>query len=458
MGPKNDNEKNIFYTDLTGSFRKICATYSCYGSLDAPHHDNVHVQEEELDLDELEHLVPFINLASDNTANDADNADFIDEPTDAWMSNAVRLYNSIQQITSLLNTNASSYTHKDIILQATTDLRGQNRQLSEMSEDEVAIFESSIASFMTSTARQIDTLRQSLEETNTSTSLSEDVNMHKSGILSHLVSELKEIMKEFQSMQQMRHREELELYHEPLKCIFHQSRDEMDDLLDITLDGGMENDYEPDEDFLNGLERDEETFQALFSMDDDQELQQIVEEPLPSFPMLNAKHQTEEQSQTNTGVPTIPANERFPVQIPSMNQDGEFNKAQRNNEEASRARPMMTIPTEEESSKNQCAILQQEQVFLTAAVQNTKLDAAQKVESQMMQITSLLSQFSALISEQQEEIQVIADSTKASRQNVNKGREKLVKATEQRKKKRHYFAWVIFIMGVLLLFLNAVIA
>jgi t-SNARE complex subunit (syntaxin) len=76
----------------------------------------------------------------------------------------------------------------------------------------------------------------------------------------------------------------------------------------------------------------------------------------------------------------------------------------------------------------------------------------------MMQITSLLSQFSALISEQQEEIQVIADSTKASRQNVNKGREKLVKATEQRKKKRHYFAWVIFIMGVLLLFLNAVIA
>ena len=455
MSPKHDHGYNLFYTDLTGSFHKMCATYSCYGSLDA------HEQEEELDSDELQHLVPFINLAHENTSSDED--DYIHEPTDAWMSNAVRLYNSIQQITSLLNTNASSYTHKDIIMQATAALDDQNqlRQLPAMSDDEVAMFESSIASFMASTASQIDTLRQSLKGTNASTNLSEDVNMHRSGILSHLVSELKEIMKKFQSMQQMRHREELELYHEPLKCIFHQSHDEMDDLLKMSLDDGMEDDLEPDEDFLNGLERDEEQFQELFHMDDDQELQRIVEEPLPSFPLQNVAHtqkRIEEKSQPNIKMPSILANNRFPVQqqVPSMNQDGELNKAQqeRNDKEISRS----TIPTEEESCEMHSAILQQEQVFLAAAVQNTKLDAAQKVESQMMQITSLLSQFSALISEQQEEIQVIADATKTSRQNVNKGREKLVQATEQRKRRRHYFAWVIFSMGVLLLFLNAVVA
>jgi len=458
MSPKHDHKEHVFYTELTGPFYEMCAIYSCYGSLD------VHQQQQDAqeDSDELQHLVPFISLANETMIDD-ENSD-TDETTDAWMSNAVRLYNSIQQITSLLNTNSSSYTYKDIILQASESLDDQNQsdqqRVSVMTEHEVSMFESSIASFMTSTATQIDTLRQSLEGTNSSMNLSEDIYTHRSGILSHLLSELKEIMKEFQSMQHMRHREELELYHDPLKCVYHQSHDEMDDLLNMTMDGGMEDNLEPDEEFLNELDRNEEEFQALFNVDDDREYQRIVQEPLPSFPMMLSGQSRNEENGPTQSEKTLnnTSDKRLPVQPPFMKQDDRSNKVQWKDQATSRSRPVTTLPTEAESYENQSAVLQQEQVFLTASVQNTKLDAAQKVESQMMQITSLLSQFSSLISEQQEEIQVIADATTKSRENVNKGREKLVQATEQRKRSRHYFAWVIFSLGFLLLFLNAVIA
>jgi len=458
MSPKHDHKEHVFYTELTGPFYEMCATYSCYGSLDVPQQQ----QDAQEDSDELQHLVPFISLANETMIDD-ENSD-TDETTDAWMSNAVRLYNSIQQITSLLNTNSSSYTYKDIILQASESLDDQNQsdqqRVSVMTEHEVSMFESSIASFMTSTATQIDTLRQSLEGTNSSMNLSEDIYTHRSGILSHLLSELKEIMKEFQSMQHMRHREELELYHDPLKCVYHQSHDEMDDLLNMTMDGGMEDNLEPDEEFLNELDRNEEEFQALFNVDDDREYQRIVQEPLPSFPMMLSGQSRNEENGSTQSEKTLnnTSDKRLPVQPPFMKQDDRSNKVQWKDQATSRSRPVTTLPTEAESYENQSAVLQQEQVFLTASVQNTKLDAAQKVESQMMQITSLLSQFSSLISEQQEEIQVIADATTKSRENVNKGREKLVQATEQRKRSRHYFAWVIFSLGFLLLFLNAVIA
>jgi len=458
MSPKHDHKEHVFYTELTGPFYEMCAIYSCYGSLDVPQQQ----QDAQEDSDELQHLVPFISLANETMIDD-ENSD-TDETTDAWMSNAVRLYNSIQQITSLLNTNSSSYTYKDIILQASESLDDQNQsdqqRVSVMTEHEVSMFESSIASFMTSTATQIDTLRQSLEGTNSSMNLSEDIYTHRSGILSHLLSELKEIMKEFQSMQHMRHREELELYHDPLKCVYHQSHDEMDDLLNMTMDGGMEDNLEPDEEFLNELDRNEEEFQALFNVDDDREYQRIVQEPLPSFPMMLSGQSRNEENGPTQSEKTLnnTSDKRLPVQPPFMKQDDRSNKVQWKDQATSRSRPVTTLPTEAESYENQSAVLQQEQVFLTASIQNTKLDAAQKVESQMMQITSLLSQFSSLISEQQEEIQVIADATTKSRENVNKGREKLVQATEQRKRSRHYFAWVIFSLGFLLLFLNAVIA
>jgi len=430
MSPKTKRHDNIFYTNSTSEFHELCTTYSIYGSFHAPQRSVVHTDNADT---EEEELAPFVNLIHHHPTQTNIGR------SDPWINNAVILHSSLQQITSLLQSNSQSYTNNDIFT---------NSEHGPMSEDEVTLFESSIASFMTSTASQIDTLRVSIDDMNNTAS--EELKTHLSGIISHLVSQLKQIMVEFRSMQLVRHREELELYHDPLKCCYREAN-EVDNLLDGDVD-----DLEPDERFLNMLEREEEEFQALYDHeDDDDELERILAEPLPSFPRQQEQQHQEEHWHQEEKEEEMP---RAPPQPPAMPMQMKRNQPQPRTLKPTTINTHAIIePSQIESEQNQAAILQQEQIFLTATVQNTKLDAAHKVESQMMQITSLLSQFSNLISEQQEEIQVIADSTVKSRENVDKGREKLVQATEQRKRSRHYFAWVICFLGFLLLFLNAVV-
>ena len=427
MGAQN-NSGHIFYTDSTSEFHEKCTTYSIFGSFHVPQRI---VQEQENDpcsSDNEDEVVPFINL----TENEDDTDDI--QSADPWMNNAARLYSSITKITTLLTTNSTSYTNKNVF--------SEDEEV--MTEDEVVVFETSIASFMTSTASQIDTLRQAVEDMDIS---SDEIRTHRSGIISHLISELRKIMEEFQSMQEMRHREELELFYHPLKCCFHYENVMTGSRENLAADGFS---LEPDEGFLDLLERDEEEFQAMYNIkEDDEELERILQEPPPSIPnwlqqRCGEKMPTQDSRQPPVQIPTQKASNKPPaLHVPK---------------ETTNAKDEIKMQANVETNESQATVLQQEQIFLKATVQNTNLDAAQKVESQMMQITSLLSQFSSLISEQQEEIQVIADSTVKSRQNVDKGREKLIQATQQRKSKRHYFAWVIFIMGVLLLFLNALFA
>jgi len=98
--------------------------------------------------------------------------------------------------------------------------------------------------------------------------------------------------------------------------------------------------------------------------------------------------------------------------------------------------------------------LQRESAQLTVSIKNAKLDDVQKVESEMAQIMGLLSQFTSLIAEQQEEIADIHDKTIKTKDNVKSGNEHLIEATERRKSNKHYFAKFIVVMAFILLFLN----
>lgn len=446
-------KKHIFYTNLSEEFHDKCLSYLICGSFQRTFNDE---SKDSINTDEL---LPFLNLDHDESKENETG-----EGPDAWMNNAARIYNSIQQISSLIKSNESSYTYKDIMKyetfsDSTADENKDNDDeiIEIMSEEEAAMFESSIATFMTSTASQIETLNQSIAASIENRYIHIDqIQSHRSGIISHLLSELKEVMKRFQSMQHLRNRQELECYHEPFKCMFPEKNH--DDVMDEFENEFGNNTYaqmdiSPDDDYLNYLEEEEEQFQSMYLNTDvdyekqNKDLEQMLQEPLPIFPSRKrARHgdiPRQSQEQTNgkihfnntSAVQQAPEEEtKLPVTKPS-------------------------IPTSDfgTSDNDQFDILQQEQAFITTEVQNTKLDAAQKVESQMMQITTLLSQFSALISEQQEEIQMIADNTAKSKDNVQKGNEELVKANEQRKKSRHYFALIIYFMGFLLLFMNAVV-
>merc|ERR1719410_2908309 len=98
----------------------------------------------------------------------------------------------------------------------------------------------------------------------------------------------------------------------------------------------------------------------------------------------------------------------------------------------------------------------QPQQQLTLQEQSSALEEVNKMEETMMQITALLNHFSVLISDQQEEINIIHDKAKESEENIEKGTDNLVQATERTKHSGHYTAKFIVFLGALLLFFNSI--
>jgi t-SNARE complex subunit (syntaxin) len=110
-------------------------------------------------------------------------------------------------------------------------------------------------------------------------------------------------------------------------------------------------------------------------------------------------------------------------------------------------------PTTEEARHQLEEDLQQEAALLTVSVQND-LDSVQKMEQRMVDITTLISQFSNLVSEQQEEIWQIHEAAQNTKDNMEKGQDHLVDATERTKRSKHYTAWAVVGMALILLFFH----
>ena len=98
--------------------------------------------------------------------------------------------------------------------------------------------------------------------------------------------------------------------------------------------------------------------------------------------------------------------------------------------------------------------LQQEAALLQETIVQSDLDSVQKMEQRMVEITTLIGQFSNLVSEQQEEILDIAQHAQETKQNMTKGQENLVDATERTRQSKHYLAWTIFGLTLTLLFFH----
>jgi hypothetical protein len=106
---------------------------------------------------------------------------------------------------------------------------------------------------------------------------------------------------------------------------------------------------------------------------------------------------------------------------------------------------------DEEESMEQ---LQRETSVLLATYQHSDMESVQKVERSMVEITTLLSRFTDLISEQQDSIFVIHDQSIKSKENVDQGQNQLVDAADRGEKSKHPMATFIFISAILLLLFN----
>ena len=99
--------------------------------------------------------------------------------------------------------------------------------------------------------------------------------------------------------------------------------------------------------------------------------------------------------------------------------------------------------------------LQAESAQLTAAlIANNDLDSVQQMETRMVEITTLIGQFSNLVQDQQEQVQQVHESAKETKDNLDKGQENLVDAAERTKQSKHYKAYLILTMAAILLFFH----
>jgi hypothetical protein len=114
------------------------------------------------------------------------------------------------------------------------------------------------------------------------------------------------------------------------------------------------------------------------------------------------------------------------------------------------AKPTIITPSWEDNSEDVKASLEREAVLLMAKSSND-LDAIQKMEQRMLDITSLLSQFTDLVTVQQEEVWQIYDNTETSKENMRQGQEQLVNAAQRKNNSKHWMARAIFTMGCVLL-------
>ena len=116
--------------------------------------------------------------------------------------------------------------------------------------------------------------------------------------------------------------------------------------------------------------------------------------------------------------------------------------------------PQQQMPYEEDDVEHMNEQLHRESAAILATYQHSDLEGVQKVERSMVEITSLLSRFTDLIQEQQEDIFMIHDQAVKSKENVDKGQDNLVDAANRGDKSKHPMATFIFFMALLLLFFN----
>lgn len=302
-------------------------------------------------------------------------------PRDPWIENALLIHSGMINIISLLDRKKSSY------LSATDD------------SDDASLLESTLLSFVATTANQLESLRQSISSKG-------EYAKHCSGIVEFLLLILRQdIAEPFGVLQKQKSRVALTLYQNPLQCR-------------VMLNAG-------DVRFVPEQEspRLAQNFMRLY----DQE----------RFEKEDAKRPKSILGKKSANA-TAPSNKMKPVQ-----------KVQR----PPKGQPLPYQEQPELPTSQYQESLHHEALLLQANLTND-LDTVQQVEARMTEITTLLSQFSALVSEQQHEIEGVYESTVQSKDNVQKGQDSLVDAAHRTQQSQHRMATVVFIMGLTLLFFN----
>ena len=345
---------------------------------------------------------------------------------DHWTENALRIQADLQRMTLWIRTKQYDFVSVD------------------MPDGEASLIQSTVTSFTATTANELETLRNMI-------SSSSNLASHRAGVVQILLSQLKEQVAEpFGRLQQQRTRIAVQLWQSPLQCKLYipkpkkqrsEAESRMIQLLD-EQDNDLQQQKQLEQRFLPRRPSPPEDYDFLATYKaTEPHLQGGTMPRRPEFLTRLARKKRRFEAPTNDAV-------TLPEQQISSNQTIPFT-----------AQPLsyqQQQPRFEEENRQQLQEdLEQEAALLMVAVHND-LDSVQKTEQRMVEITTLISQFSNLVSEQQEDIWQIHEAARETKDNMESGQENLVNATEKTKRSKHYMATSIFAMAIVLLFFHTI--
>ncbi len=328
------------------------------------------------------------------------------EDMDPWTDTALRIQSDLQRMAHWIQSKQHEYV-------------GLN-----MPDSEATIIQSTVTTFAATTASELETMRQLISSGGTAAG-------HRNGIVQILLSQLQEdITQPFGVLQKQRTRVAVKLWQHPWQCQLALPKDQSRKMQHLEGDHNDDEDAHwaaKDKRFLPRTGNPARTidFWDLYEKD-----------PLDDMPPLQKPvflerlvdtRKASNHSFSLTATPLAPILQVTPA-TPSL-------------------------PYQERQRLEQDE-LQQEAVLLQETIVQSDLDSVQKMEQRMVEITTLIGQFANLVSEQQEDILDIAHHAHETKQNMTKGQENLVDATERTKRSKHYLAWTIVGLSLTLLFFH----
>jgi hypothetical protein len=395
---------------------------------------------------------------------------------DSWMEAALAMSSSIDEVSTMIQSKAASYVSSTDTFNICFNDGGEpsDNAGNEMSNADRSILETTVATFATRMAKQIDSLRQTVvvEGDHPFLNVSDETENdekgrhqwasgpigHRAGIASCLMQRLKnEIMDPMTNLTMQRDGK--------LKKAEDASKIAQNPLLGFHSKRGVEERPFPPAPWEIGehdleeeqRERDEERDEFINVYCDEQTQQHNISQSLDII-KANRLPPASVMQFLDLPKPKALAPQRFEKNLAAV--ESRPCKEQQPSSFSMVAKPTQNThngyltPYEEEEAVEQ---MQRESVALLATYQHSDLEGVQKVERSMVEITQLLSRFTDLITEQQDDIFMIHDQAMKSKENVDKGQSQLVDAANRGEKSKHPMASFILFMAFLLLLFNYIL-
>jgi hypothetical protein len=346
-----------------------------------------------------------------------------------------------------------------------------------MTAEEASLIQSTVTSFVAQTATEIDGLRHALtvhqNQNNNNSHNNNTWSHHCHSIVQILLTDLQQtVAQPFRVWQKQRQRAAVQLWQSPYRCALVDRRavrskakkrkqhtnnadQELDDALGLRDDDDDDDDNDlavaTDQRFMprQPNHRLQHDFLESYADNDDNDCTMV--DPRPTSTLFGQKRPA--ATLGDPAVTDATAKRTKTSWSPLSNVGNKLTPSKQQQQASKLPHDNAANYNDDDEQQQQQQMLQQEALVLTAAVEND-LDAVQQMERMMVDITALLSQFTDLVSDQQEDVWEIHDAVAQTKDNMRKGQESLVDATERTRSSKHWTATVVSLASVLLLFFH----